>query len=361
VTISFVDLHATHDTIKDELCAAFEQVVTRGRYIMGDELAAFENEFAHYCESRYCLGVGNGLDALHLILIAMGIGPGDEVIVPAHTFIATWLAVSRTGARPVPVEPHGDSFNIDPALVEAVITPATRAIIAVHLYGQPADMDALRAIANRRGLRLIEDAAQAHGARYKGRRTGGLSDAAAFSFYPTKNLGALGDGGAITTSDTQLAKKIGMLRNYGSEVKYQHEMKGFNSRLDELQAALLRIKLRHLDALNQERCKIANSYINDLANYADIALPAVPHWAEPVWHLFVIRSKRRDNLARQLAVRGIDTMVHYPIPCHRQTAYREQSFGPLPRTDALTEEILSLPMWPGLDPSPVIDAIKAAN
>jgi dTDP-3-amino-3,4,6-trideoxy-alpha-D-glucose transaminase len=354
----FVDLHATHALLNEELHAAFDRVLSKGRFIMGDELHAFEEEFARYCDSNHCLGVGNGLEALHLILVAMGIGAGDEVIVPAHTFIATWLAVSHSGATPIPVEPDSNTFNIDPAQVEAAITSRTRAIIAVHLYGQPADMDALRVIADRHGLRLIEDAAQAHGARYKGQRVGSLGDAAAFSFYPTKNLGALGDGGAVTTNDAQLARQIGLLRNYGSAEKYCHEIAGYNSRLDELQAALLRVKLRGLDVLNAQRRCVANAYIEGLADCVGITPPTIPEFAEPVWHLFVLRVTHRDALTRHLATHGIESMIHYPIPSHQQGAYSSHVWPHLPVTEQLTSEILSLPMWPGLNPDHIIKAIR---
>ncbi|GAA5170284.1 DegT/DnrJ/EryC1/StrS family aminotransferase [Viridibacterium curvum] len=358
MSTAFLDLSEVHAPCAAEMQATFARVLHKGHFILGDEVAGFEAEFAQFCGAAHCLGVGNGLDALHLILRAMHIGAGDEVIVPAHTFIATWLAVTQSGATPVPVESTAGGFNIDPARVEAAITPATRAIIAVHLYGEPADMDALRAIADRHGLKLIEDAAQAHGARYKGRRCGSLGDAAAFSFYPTKNLGALGDGGAITTSDTALADEIRLLRNYGSRIKYQHDIAGYNTRLDELQAALLRIKLRHLDAHNAQRREVANTYLRELASVAGLQLPQVPEFVEPVWHLFVIRSTRRDALARALQERGIATLIHYPIPSHQQGAYRDLVCPPLAATETLAREVLSLPMWPGLDPAPVIAALR---
>ncbi|MDB5887701.1 MAG: erythromycin biosynthesis sensory transduction protein eryC1 [Rhodocyclales bacterium] len=361
MTTAFLDLSTTHVACRDELQAAFARVLDKGHFILGAEVEAFETEFAQYCAVPHCVGVGNGLDALHLILRAMDIGMGDEVIVPAHTFIATWLAVSQCGARPVPVEPTPRGYNIDAVAVEAAITPRTRAIIAVHLYGEPADMGALRAISNRHGLRLIEDAAQAHGARYKGQRTGGLADAAAFSFYPTKNLGALGDGGAVTTRDAALAERIRLLRNYGSRIKYQHDVAGYNTRLDELQAALLRVKLHTLDALNAARQQVAQRYLEALADIPGLRLPHPPAFAEHVWHLFVIRSQQRDRLAHALTERGVATMVHYPTPCHLQGAYRNDGYLALTATTALCEEILSLPMWPGLDPEPVIDALRDAS
>jgi dTDP-4-amino-4,6-dideoxygalactose transaminase len=257
VRVPFLDLKAAHAELRAELDAAYARVMDSGWFVLGDELAAFEAEFAAYCGARHCVGVGNGLDALHLILRAMQIGPGDEVIVPANTYIATWLAVSYAGAAPVPVEPDPRTFNLDPARVEAAVTPRTKAVMPVHLYGQPADVDAVREVAARHGLRVIEDAAQAQGARYRGRAAGSLADAAGFSFYPGKNLGAAGDAGAVTTDDDALAAELRRLRNYGSPAKYQHDVKGFNSRLDELQAAVLRVKLRRLDEWNARRAAVA--------------------------------------------------------------------------------------------------------
>ncbi|MEC5388198.1 DegT/DnrJ/EryC1/StrS family aminotransferase [Uliginosibacterium sp. H3] len=358
MSVPFLDLSAMHAACGEELQATFARVLSKGHFVLGEEVEAFEHEFAAYCGASRCIGVGNGLDAIHLILRAMKIGPGDEVIVPAHTFIATWLAVTQSGATPVPVEPQPGGYNIDPQQIEAAITPRTRAIIAVHLYGEPADMDALRSIADQHGLRLIEDAAQAHGARYKGRRTGGLGDAAAFSFYPTKNLGALGDGGAVTTNDPAIAEGIRLLRNYGSRVKYQHDIAGYNTRLDEVHAALLRVKLHRLDEFNSSRRLVARQYLDGLSDIAGLQLPHPAPHTEPVWHLFVIRTAQREQLAKALTERGIATMVHYPVPCHEQGAYRGGNFPPLQATSALSKEILSLPMWPGLDPAPVIAAIR---
>jgi dTDP-4-amino-4,6-dideoxygalactose transaminase len=346
--VPFVDMHAPHRELQTELQAALTRVVAAGKFVLGPEVEAFEQEFASYCGSRHCVGVGNGLDALHLMLLAAGIGDGDEVIVPANTFIATWLAVSYAGATPVPVEPITQTYNIDPNRVEAAIGPRTKAIIAVHLYGQPADMGPLRELADRYGLRLFEDAAQAHGARYNGRRVGSLADAAAFSFYPAKNLGALGDGGALSTDDAELAERLRKLRNYGSTIKYRHELKGFNSRLDELQAALLRVKLRVLDKWNQRRREVAAYYLEHLQSAA-VVLPQVPNWAEPVWHLFVVRTPRRERLMRQLDAAGIGHMIHYPMAPHRQPAYAADFSGQsFPITEALQDEVLSLPMYPHL-------------
>jgi dTDP-4-amino-4,6-dideoxygalactose transaminase len=348
-TIPFLDLYAPHRELRTELQAAFARVLDSGWYILGQEVEAFEREFAAYCEAEYCVGVGNGLEALHLILRAYGIGPGDEVIVPANTYIATWLAVSQCGATPVPVEPDDRTFNIDPSLIEAAITPRTKVILPVHLYGQPADLDPIKALAARHDLKVIEDAAQAHGARYKGRRVGGLGDAAGFSFYPGKNLGALGDGGAVVTNDAELADRVRVLRNYGSRVKYHNEVKGFNSRLDELQAALLRVKLPVLDEWNQRRRAAAARYRDRLAG-CDLTLPFVPEWAEPVWHLFVVRHPRRDELQQRLQQAGIGTMIHYPVPPHLQPAYAELGYGAgaFPLTEAIHREVLSLPMGPHL-------------
>ena len=347
--VPFLDLKAPHRELYPELDAAYDRVLNSGWFILGKEVEAFEREFAAYCEADHCIGVGNGLEALHLILRAYGIGPGDEVIVPANTYIATWLAVSYAGARPVPVEPDARTYNLDPALIEAAITPATKAILPVHLYGQPADMDPINTIAARHGLKVVEDAAQAHGARYKGRRVGGLGDAAGFSFYPGKNLGALGDGGAVVTNDSELAERVRVLRNYGSRVKYHNEIKGFNSRLDELQAALLRVKLPVLDEWNQRRRDAAARYLDGLAG-SELGLPSIPDWAEPVWHLFVVRHPQRDALQQRLQQAGIGTMIHYPVPPHLQPAYAELGYsaGAFPISEAMHREVLSLPMGPQL-------------
>jgi dTDP-4-amino-4,6-dideoxygalactose transaminase len=348
-TVPFLDLLTPHLELAPELQAAFTRVLNSGWYILGQEVEAFEQEFAAYCEARHCIGVGNGLEALHLILRACDIGPGDEVIVPSNTYIATWLAVSYAGARVVPVEPDPHTYNLDPTRIEAAITPATRAILPVHLYGQPADMDPINAIASRHGLAVIEDAAQAHGARYKGRRVGTLATAAGFSFYPGKNLGALGDAGAVVTNDPALGDRIRTLRNYGSRTKYINEEKGFNSRLDELQAALLRVKLPLLDTWNDRRRSAAARYVEMLAG-CGFDLPFVPDWAEPVWHLFVVRHPRRQDLQQLLSRAGIGTMVHYPVPPHLQAAYAEMNWaeGAFPISEAIHREVLSLPMGPHL-------------
>ena len=346
-TVPFLDLKAGYIEIKDELDAAYQRVMDSGWYILGAELEAFESEFAAYCGASYCVGTGNGLEALHLILRAYGIGPGDEVIVPANTYIATWLAVSQCGARPVAVEPLESTYNIDPARIEAAITARTKAIMPVHLYGQTAAMDEVNAIATRYELKVIEDGAQGHGALFKGRRAGSLGDAAGFSFYPGKNLGAFGDGGAVVTSDGDLAEKIKALRNYGSRVKYYNQVKGYNSRLDEMQAAFLRVKLGKLDDWNERRRSLAERYLQYLdPDY--YTLPVVPEWAEPVWHIFAVRSTRRDAVLQYLADRGIGAMIHYPVPPHLQPAYRELEIGAgaYPLSEIIHREIFSLPLWP---------------
>ena len=349
--LAFLDLTAPHREIAAELEHAYEKVLASGHFIMGPELEAFEAEYAAYCGTRYCVGVGNGLDALHLTLRAWGIGPGDEVIVPSNTFIATWLAVTQAGATPVPVEPDGETYNLDASRLEAALTPRTRAIIAVHLYGQPADMDPICAFARKHGLKVLEDAAQAHGARYKNRATGGIGDAAAFSFYPGKNLGALGDGGGITTNDAELDARLRALRSYGSTVKYHHPIQGFNSRLDELQAAVLRIKLRRLDEWNERRAEVAAWYVRNLPELLPgLILPKVPEWAKPAWHLYVVRSTDRDGLQRQLASQNVGTIIHYPVPPHLQDAYASLGLQPgsLPIAERLAREVISLPMGPHL-------------
>jgi len=361
--VPFLDVGQTYCEIKDELDAAYQRVMNSGWYILGEEVAAFEREFAAYCGVKHCVGVGNGLEALQLILRGYGIGATDEVIVPANTYIATWLAVSNAGARVVPVEPVKGTFNIDPSRVEPALTSRTKAILPVHLYGQPADMDPLKEIALRHGLKLIEDSAQAHGARYRERRVGNLGDAAGWSFYPTKNLGAYGDAGAVTTNDDELAERIRLLRNYGSQRKYYNDEKGINSRLDELQASLLRVRLNHLDEWNGRRARVAARYLSELRE-TDIRLPAVCEGADPVWHLFVVRSKNRDRLQAYLKSRGVNTLVHYPVPPHLQKAYPELeiSGGIFPVTEAIHREVLSLPMGPHLSDSDVqrtIDEVKS--
>lgn len=361
--IPFLDLRAITAEAGEALREAAERVIDSGWFILGREVEAFEADYAAACGTAHCVGVGNGLDALALTLRAFGIGEGDEVIVPSNTYIATWLAVSQTGATPVPVEPDLATYNIDPERIEAAITPRTRCILPVHLYGQPADMAPILDIARRRGLKLLEDAAQAHGARYQGQALGGHGDAVAWSFYPGKNLGALGDAGAVTTDDSGLADRLAALRNYGSRVKYHNEVKGWNSRLDEIQAAFLRVKLARLDSDNDRRRQIAARYLDGMAG-ADLVLPHVPNWADPVWHLFVVRHADRDGLAERLKARGVATLIHYPVPPHLQSAYAELGLGPgaFPVSERIHREILSLPIGPTMseaDVGQVIEAVKA--
>jgi len=347
--IPFLDLKSPHVELREEINAAVARVIQSGWYILGPEVESFESDFAAYCEASQCAGVANGLDALHLALRAMDVGPGDEVIVPSNTYIATWLAVSQCGATPVPVEPDARTFNIDPSRIEAVITSRTKVILPVHLYGQPADLDPILAIARKYGLKVLEDGAQTHGARYKGKRIGAHGDAVAWSFYPGKNLGALGDGGAVTTNDPEIADRIRVLRNYGSRVKYVNEEQGYNSRLDSLQAAVLRVKLKYLDEWNARRAEIAARYQAELAG-TKLVLPAVPEWVSPVWHLYVICTQQREALQRHLTEAGIGSLIHYPIPPHLQQAYASLGYkaGDFPIAEAMANEVLSLPMGPHL-------------
>lgn len=358
--IPFLDLRNINLREREAFHEALDRVLDSGYLIQGPELCQFEAEFAAYCGTKHCIGVANGLEAIHLILRAYGIGPGDEVIVPSNTFIATWLAVSYCGATPIAVEPNEGTYNINPARIEAVITPRTKAIIPVHLYGQPAEMESIIALARRHNLKVIEDAAQAQGAVYQGQRTGRLGTAAAFSFYPGKNLGALGDAGAVTTDDDELAGRLRMLGNYGSAVKYHNQVKGYNSRLDELQAAFLRIKLRSLENDNARRSVIATQYLSALAN-SGLVLPQVPVHCQPVWHLFVVRSTKRDELKKRLEERGVHTLIHYPIPPHMQEAYRDQGLceGTFSISERMHREVLSLPIGPTMTDEQVEATIAA--
>lgn len=360
--VAFLDLAAGHAELADELDAALARVVGGGRYVLGPEVEAFEERFAAFAGARHCVGVACGLDALHLALVAMGIGPGDEVLVPATTYIATWLAVTRAGADVVPVEPDPRTGNIDPERLEAAITARTRAIIPVHLHGLPARMDAVQSVADRHGLRVIEDAAQAHGARHRDRPVGGLADAGAWSFYPGKNLGALGDGGAVTTDDADLAERLRRLRNYGASERYVHPERGLNSRLDEVQAAILSVKLDHLERWNARRARIADIYLAGLAA-APVGLPAAPVRDVHAWHVFAIRCDRRDALAAHLDDAGIETLAHYPVPPHLQGAYRDLGLvpGDLPVAEAIARETLSLPMGPHLAPADAERVVAAVR
>jgi dTDP-4-amino-4,6-dideoxygalactose transaminase len=350
-----------HGEISDSLREKYEEVFGTQWYIGGTEVARFNEEFAAFCGVAHGIGCGNGLDALVLILRAYDIGPGDEVILPAHTFVATALAVSQVGATPVLVEVSPKTFNIDPVHVESAVTSRTRAIIAVHLYGQCADMDPLREIAARHDLRLIEDAAQAHGSTYNGRPAGSLGDAAAFSFYPGKNLGALGDGGAVVTDDAVVARRVATLGNYGSEVKYVHQERGVNSRLDELQAGFLRVKLRHLDGWNERRREVAARYLTEIQN-RHVELPAVADGNEPVWHIFATRARNRQGLMDHLAAAGIQTLIHYPTPVHRQPAYLDElGHGSFPEAEAIARTEVSLPMFVGMTDLEISQVIGAVN
>ena len=366
--IPFNDFASPYQELQAELDAAYARFMSSGWYVLGQEVERFEQEYAAYCGTKYCVGVANCLDAMHLVLRAWNIGPGDEVIVPSNTYIATWLAISHAGATPVPVEPDGRTHNLDPAAIDAALTPRTKAIMPVHLYGQPADMDPIMAIAGRHGLKVLEDAAQAQGAVYKGRRAGALGHAAGHSFYPTKNLGAFGDAGAVTTDDPELAGRLRTLRNYGSQKRYYNEVIGYNSRLDELQAAFLRIKLRHLDEWTARRSQVAHHYLaalkSEIGNRkSEMTLPHVPFWATPVWHLFVIRHPQRDALREKLAEAGIATLIHYPVPPHRSGAYAglplaQTSF---PLAETLAAEVLSLPIGPHLTEAHARQVTDAIN
>lgn len=356
--IPFLDLRGPYLELKDELDEAIARVVSSGWFIGGAEVESFEADYARYCDARYAVGVANGLDALHLALRAMDVGAGDEVIVPSNTYIATWLAVSQCGAIPVPVEPDARTCNMDPALIEAAITARTKVILPVHLYGQAADLDPIVQIARKHGLRVLEDGAQSHGATYKGKRIGAHGDAVAWSFYPGKNLGAMGDGGAVTTDDREIADRIEVLRNYGSRVKYVNEVMGYNSRLDPLQAAILRVKLRYLDTWNARRSAIAATYQGALRD-TGLTLPFVHESASSAWHLYVIRHAARDRIQQSLTANGIGSLIHYPIPPHLQQAYAGAGFaaGSFPLAEQMANEVLSLPIGPHLS---VADAEQIA-
>lgn len=348
MSVPFLDLKPAYAELQAEIDGACRRVMQSGWFILGPEVEAFEAEFAAFCGARHCVGVANGLDALELALRAFDVGPGDEVIVPSNTYIATWLAVSAVGARPVPAEADPRTQNIDPQAVAAAITPRTKAIMPVHLYGQPADMGPIMALADKHALAVIEDVAQAQGALNDNRRTGALGHAGAFSFFPTKNLGATGDAGGVVTDDPRIADRIRVLRNYGSRRKYVNETRGVNSRLDELQAAILRVKLKHLDAWNGRRRQVAARYTQALAGTPGLELPFVPAWADPVWHLYVVATAQRRRLTEALDHAGIGWLIHYPIPPHLQDAYADLGLkrGALPIAERLAEQVLSLPIGP---------------
>lgn len=362
MNVPFVDLRAQYMSLASEVQQAISAVLERGDFILGKEISLFEEEFAAYCGVKHAIGVDSGTSALELALRAYGIGPGDEVITAANTFIATAFAVSYTGATPVLVDVDPQTYTIDVSLLENAITDRTRAIIPVHLYGHPADMNPILEIAQQHGLVVIEDACQAHGAKYKGKRVGSLGRAAAFSFYPAKNLGAYGDGGMVVTNDERVAESLRMLRNYGQREKYHHVLRGYNHRLDTLQAALLRVKLKHLDAWNAARRQRARLY-GELLAHSSVILPMEADYAEHVYHLYVIRIEDRDELRSHLHDKGIATGIHYPIPIHLQPAYRDLGYekGSFPVTEEYAEQILSLPMYAELTPGSieyVADAIR---
>ncbi len=348
--VPILDLKPAYDELRSELDAAYHRVMESGRLLLGPELDAFETEYAQSVGVGHCIGVANGLEALQLVLMAIGVGPGDEVIVPAHGYIATWLAVTHAGARPVPCESDERTYNLDPDRIAALITSRTKAILPIHLYGQTADMERINSLAASHGLFVLEDGAQSHGARCHGRASGSLGHAAGISFYPSKNLGALADAGAITTPDGLLADKLRHLRNYGSKIRYQNDHIGLNSRLSELQAAFLRVKLPHLAAWNARRVRLAGRYLEQLRTVGDLVLPSVPDWAEPVWHLFVIRTARRAELQKYLTAHGIGTQIHYPTPPHLTGAYGGSGWkrGDFPLAERLADEVLSLPIGPHL-------------
>lgn len=364
--IGFLDLGAATRELEADIHAAVTRVVDSGWYVGGPEVAAFETAWAAYCGADHAVGVANGLDALHLALRAVGVGPGDEVIVASNGYVATQLAVTMAGATIVPVEPDAATHNLDPARIAAAVTPRTKVILPTHLYGQPADLDAIGAVADAHGLIVIDDAAQAHGAAIRGRKVGASgATITCWSFYPSKNLGALGDAGAITTNDAELAARVRRLGNYGSDVRYVNQDLGVNSRLDPIQAAVLAVKLKRLDEWNQRRARIAAIYNEMLADIDGLTLPHVPDWAEPAWHLYVVRAAGRDRLAARLAEAGVQTLIHYPIPPHRQQAYAESAMAsiPLPIAEALAGEVLSLPIGPHLandDARRVADSVRAA-
>lgn len=348
--VPFATFLPMHNEIRQELDSAYNRVLDKSYFIQGDECRKFEEEFAEYCGVKYCVGVATGLDALFLILKAMNIGNGDEVIVPSNTYIATALAVSYTGAKPIFVEPEIETFNINPSRIEEKITSNTKAIIAVHLQGRTADMEAINVIAKKHNLKVIEDAAQAHGAKYKGKKAGSLGDAAGFSFYPGKNLGALGDGGCITTNNKKLADKVRALGNYGSDYKYHHIYKGVNSRLDEIQAAFLRVKLPNLDRWNEDRRATAKKYFEGIKNpLIKLPLKSTDEF-EHIYHVFVIRCDKRDELEKYLNENGIGTVKHYPIPMHEQECYKdlEIKHGELPIAEEISRTVLSIPMYYGM-------------
>lgn len=359
--VPFLDLKKINLRFRDDFHKALDDVLDSGWLVLGEQTKAFEEEFANYCGSKYAIGVANGLEALSLVLRAWDIGAGDEVIVPSNTYIATWLAVTHNNATPIPVEPKPDTYNLDPNLIEASITNKTKAIIPVHLYGQPAEMDQINAIAQKCNLKVLEDGSQAQGARYKHSTVGNLGDAAGISLYPGKNLGGIGDGGVITTNDEHLAQRLRALRNYGSEIKYRNDVIGYNSRLDELQSAFLRIKLKKLNDDNLRRNEIAQRYLQELKRFKSITLPKIIPDAQSVWHLFVIQIPNRDEFLRHLQEQGIGSMIHYPIAPHLQKAYQSMKLqlGAFPISEQIHQNILSLPISPVMSDEDVQEVLDA--
>lgn len=348
--VPFLSFESQNQLTKKDILVSVERFFDSQHYILGNEVKNFESAYANFNQVKYCIGVANGLDALFISLKVLGIGTGDEVIVPSNTYIATWLAVSMVGATPVPVEPNRETYNIDPTLIEEAITPRTRAIMPVHLYGQACEMEAIIMIANLHNLYIVEDNAQAQGAKHKGQLTGSFGDVNGTSFYPGKNLGALGDAGAVTTNNDKLAINVSTFRNYGSQRKYYNEVKGVNSRLDEIQAAILQVKLKHLLLWNTQRNEIADLYHHNLRDIGDIMLPVIAPGVTHVYHLFVIRTMYRDKLRQYLSEKGIGTMIHYPVPAHLQNAYKELGFkkGHFPIAENIADMALSLPIFPGI-------------
>ena len=358
--IKFLDLEKVNNRFRDEFDARIKTILDKGWYLQGEENEKFSKDFAAFCGTKYALGVANGLDALRLIVKAYGFGAGDEIIVPANTYIATILAISDNGCTPVLVEPDINTYNINPDLIEEKITPKTKAIMVVHLYGQAVQMQKIWDLAKKYNLKVFEDCAQAHGAMYQGRRTGNLSDAAAFSFYPGKNLGCMGDGGAVTTNDEAIYNKIKALANYGSDRKYHHIYKGLNSRLDEIQAAVLDVKLPHLDADNNRRREIAKYYRENIKN-PKIILPQSYDEQASVWHIFAVRTQNRDDFQKYLADNGVQTLIHYPTPPHKQDAYKEWNTLSFPITEEIHRTIISLPMSPVMTDGEIHTVVEALN
>ncbi|MEI6739326.1 MAG: DegT/DnrJ/EryC1/StrS family aminotransferase [Gemmatimonadaceae bacterium] len=360
--VPFLDLKASYTSLQSEIDGAVGRVLASGWYIGGPEVEAFESEFAAYVGAAHCVAVSNGLEALQLALLSVGVEPGDEVIVPTHTFVATWLAVTQCGAVPVPVEVHPETYQLDAERIAAVITPRCKAIVPVHLYGMPANLNPILEVATAYRIPVVEDAAQAHGTYYHGQRIGGHGAAASWSFYPGKNLGAFGDAGAVTTNNAQVAARLRSLRNYGSTQRYVHDEIGFNSRLDPIQASILRVKLLHLDAWNSRRREIASRYQTELAG-TGLVLPFIPAWADSSWHLFPVRHPMRDALREALADDGIETLIHYPVPPHRQRAYADLGYtqGTFPIAEELSATVLSLPIGPAMTDAQVAAVIEAVR